>query len=318
MLVQASRPPTSTHIVVLGNEKGGTGKSTLAMHVAVALLNLGQRVATVDLDLRQKSLTCYIENRRAWAKRSGSDFPLPDHHCVARGTTQKLEENETIEFAGFVDVLTMVEQTHNFIIIDTAGTDSHLTRLAHSMANTLIMPLNDSFVDFSVLGTVDPESYSVAGESHYARMVREARQQRRLADGAQLDWVVVRNRVAPLESRNMQRVSRGLSELALRLGFRLADPLGDRVIYRELFPRGITALDKLDEKTLGTRPTASHATAKKELMSLLAMLKLPIDERAQSRAAARAEWDTARKETLDLCDVIGDETAQTHVQPQSA
>ena len=178
---------------------------------------------------------------------------------MPRGTTQKLDDNETIEFTGFVDVLTMVEQTHDFIVIDTAGSDSHLTRLAHSMANTLITPLNDSFVDFTVLGTVDPETYSVTGESHYARMVREARQQRRLADGAQMDWVVVRNRVSTLESRNKQRMRHGLGELSARLGFRIAEPLGDRVIYREFFPRGITALDKLDEKTLGARPALSHA-----------------------------------------------------------
>jgi chromosome partitioning protein len=285
MLVQASsRRPTSAHIVVLGNEKGGAGKSTLAMHVAVALLNLGQHVATVDLDLRQKSLTCYIENRRAWAKRSGSDLPLPEHHCVPRGTTQQL---------------------------DAAGTDSHLTRLAHSMANTLITPLSDSFVDFSVLGIVDPETYSVTGESHYARMVREARQQRRLADGAQLDWVVVRNRVSSLESRNMQRIARGLGELATRLGFRIAEPLRDRVIYREFFPRGITALDKPDPKTLGARPVPSHAMARKELVSLLEALKLPIDERAQQRAAARAEWNAVRDKPLDVCDVIGDETGRS-------
>jgi chromosome partitioning protein len=312
MLVQtSSRRAASAHVLVLGNEKGGAGKSTLAMHVAVALLNLGQRVATIDLDLRQKSLTCYIENRRAWAKRSGSDLDLPEHHCVPRGTTQKLDENETIEFAGFVDILTMVEDTHNFIVIDTAGTDSHLTRLAHSMADTLITPLNDSFVDFSVLGTVDPETYAVAGESHYARMVRESRQQRRLADGAQLDWVVVRNRVSSLGSRNMQRVARGLNELALRLGFRIAEPLGDRVVYRELYPRGITALDPLDEKTLGARPSLSHAMARRELTSLLETLKLPIDERAQQRAAARAEWNAVRNQPLDVCDVIGEETPQS-------
>jgi chromosome partitioning protein len=313
MLVQASsRPPVSAHVVVLGNEKGGAGKSTLAMHVAIALLNLGQRVATIDLDLRQKSFTSYLENRRAWAKRSGSELALPEHHCVPRGTTQKLDENETIEFAGFVDILTMVEDTHNFIVIDTAGTDTHLTRLAHSMANTLITPLNDSFVDFSVLGTVDPETYSITGESHYARMVREARQQRRLADGAQLDWVVVRNRVSSLESRNMQRVARGLGEMALRLGFRVAEPLHDRVIYRELYPRGITAVDKLDEKMLGARPTVSHAMARQEVMVLLETLKLPIDERAQQRAAARAEWNAVRDQPLDVCDVIGDETPRSH------
>src|SRR5688572_25422084 len=148
MLVQVNgRRSGSAHVVVLGNEKGGAGKSTIAMHVAVALMAFGQRVATVDLDLRQRTLTYYVENRRTWAKRSGLNVPIPDHNCIARGTTQKLDENETIEFTGFVDALTAMEATHDFIVIDTAGTDSHLTRLAHSMANTLITPLNDSFVD---------------------------------------------------------------------------------------------------------------------------------------------------------------------------
>src|SRR6266511_2801278 len=149
MLVQASRRrPAAAHVIVLGNEKGGAGKSTIAMHVAVALMNFGQRVATVDLDLRQKSFTDYIENRRVWAKRSGNGLTIPSHFCVLRGSTLKLEDNEAIEFTGFVDALTAVEQTHDFIVVDTAGSDSHLTRLAHSMADTLITPLNDSFVDF--------------------------------------------------------------------------------------------------------------------------------------------------------------------------
>jgi chromosome partitioning protein len=304
MLQASVRRPASAHVVVLGNEKGGAGKSTIAMHVAVALLNFGQRVATIDLDLRQRSLTCYIDNRRAWAKRSGNKLAMPEHHCVPRGTTQKLDENETIEFSNFVDSLTAVEQTHDFIVVDTAGTDSHLTRLAHSMANTLITPLNDSFVDFNVLGTVDPETYAVTGESHYARMVREARQQRRLVDGALMDWVVVRNRVSVLESRNRQRIGKGIGELALRLGFRVADPLGDRVIYREFFPRGLTALDQLDEKTLGTRPTLSHVTAHKEITALVETLRLPIDQRARERAAAQAEWTAVRDKPLDMHDVI--------------
>ena len=231
---------------------------------------------------------------------------------MPRGTTQKLDENETIEFAGFVDVLTMVEQTHNFIVIDTAGTDTHLTRLAHSMANTLITPLNDSFVDFSVLGTVDPETYSVTGESHYARMVREARQQRRLADGAQLDWVVVRNRVSSLESRNMQRIARGLGELAA------AARLPHRRSARR--PRDLSRiLSARDHRPRQARRARRWAPARRcrtpwrarRLTSLLETLKLPIDERAQQRAAARAEWNAVRDQPLDVCDVIGDERPQS-------
>jgi chromosome partitioning protein len=307
MLVQASRRRSAAaHVVVLGNEKGGAGKSTLAMHVAIALMNFGQRVASIDLDLRQKSFTHYIENRRSWAKYSGIHLALPAHFSVARGTTQKLDENEAIEFTGFVDALTAVEQTHDFIVVDTAGSDTHLTRLAHSMADTLITPLNDSFVDFAVLGMVDPATYSVTGESHYAKMVREARTQRRLADGVQMDWVVARNRLSMLDSRNKQRVVKGLSELALRLGFRSTDALAERVIYREFFPRGLTALDNLDEKTLGTRPSLSHLTARQELMSLMQTLKLPLDERGQQRAAAQAEWMAARDTPLEVHDVIAE------------
>jgi chromosome partitioning protein len=292
--------------VVLGNEKGGAGKSTLAMHVAIALLNYGQRVASIDLDLRQKSFTQYIENRRAWATYSGIHLAAPAHFCVARGTSHSLDENETIEFSGFVDALTAVEQTHDFIVVDTAGSDTHLTRIAHSMADTLITPLNDSFVDFAVLGKVDPATYNVAGESHYAKMVREARTQRRLADGVQMDWVVVRNRLSMLDSRNKQRVIKGLSELSLRLGFRSTDALAERVIYREFFPRGLTALDNLDEKTLGTRPSLSHLTARQELMALMQSLKLPLDERGQQRAAAQAEWMAARDTPLEVDDVIAE------------
>ena len=305
MLVEAStRKPASAHVVVLGNEKGGSGKSTTAMHVAVALMNVGQRVATIDLDSRQRSFTHYVENRRAWARHAGIDLKVPVHFCVARGAKLKLDENEAIELAGFAEAIASVEQSHDFVVVDTPGTDSYLTRLAHSMADTLITPLNDSFVDFDVLGTVDATTFAVTGESHYAEMVRDARRQRRLIDGTRMDWVVVRNRLSMLGSRNKRLIGEGLSELANRLGFRCADGLAERVIYREFFPRGLSALDNLDEATLGTRPSLAHVTARDEVMSLIATLKLPLDARGQRRAAARAEWFAALQNPLEVHDLI--------------
>jgi chromosome partitioning protein len=298
--------PASAHVVVVGNEKGGSGKSTTAMHVAVALLNVGQRVATIDLDSRQKSFTRYIENRRAWARRAHIDLDVPAHFCVARGATLKLDENEAIEFAGFAEAVGAVEHTHDFVVVDTPGTDSYLTRLAHSMADTLVTPLNDSFVDFDVIGTVDPTSFAVTGESHYAAMVRDARRQRRMIDGVRLDWVVVRNRLSVLGSRNKRLVGEGLGVLATQLGFRCVDGLAERVIYREFFPRGLTALDNLDETTLGTRPSLSHVTARSEVMTLIEALKLPLDPRGRRRAAARAEWFAAREQPLEVHDIIGE------------
>jgi chromosome partitioning protein len=308
MLVQAG-VGHSAHVVVLGNEKGGSGKSTTAMHVAVALMKAGQRVATIDLDSRQQTFTHYIENRRAWIERSGVCLQMPKHFCVARGEGIKLDENEAVEFSGFAEAITVTEQSHDFIVIDTPGNDSYLMRLAHSMADTLITPLNDSFVDFDVLGTIDPATFAVTGESHYARMVREARRQRRLVDGGLTDWIVIRNRLSNLATRNKRLVAECLNDLGLRLGFRSGEGIAERVVYRELFPRGLTALDDLDEATLGTRPNLSHVAARDEVLALLAVLKLPLDERGRRRAAAKAEWFSAAGQPLELHDLVGNEPA---------
>jgi chromosome partitioning protein len=307
MLMQADvGKPQSAHVIVLGNEKGGSGKSTTAMHVAVALLQAGQRVATIDLDSRQKSFTHYIENRRDWAGRTRIKLDGPKHFCVARGFGLRLDDIEAQEFAAFAEAVSAVESTHDFVVIDTPGSDSYMMRLAHSMADTLITPINDSFVDFDVLGTVDPTTFATIGVSHYAEMVREARRQRRLVDGGMTDWVVVRNRLSTLGSRNKRLVGEGVVQLAKQLGFRSVDGFSERVVYREFFPRGLTALDDINEDTLGIRPTMSHATARDEVKALIAALKLPIDERGKRRVAARAEWAAAAGRPLDTHDLLAD------------
>ena len=159
-------------------------------------LKAGQRVATIDLDSRQQSFTHYIDNRRAWAARARIKLELPTHYCIARAEGNSVEANEAQEFANFSAAISAIEHTHDVVVIDTPGADTYLMRLAHSMADTLVTPLNDSFLDFDVLATLDPTNFSVTGESHYAEMVREARRQRRLVDGQLTDWIVVRNRLS--------------------------------------------------------------------------------------------------------------------------
>src|SRR3982074_2734769 len=168
MLVQASQGPGSAHVVGLGNEKGGSGKSTTAPPIAVALMKAGQRVATIDLDCRQQSFTRYIGNRNAWARRTGLDLEMPVHFCIKLGETMQIADNENSEFQQFMEAVSAVEHAYDFIVIATPRSDSYLMRLAHSMADTLVTPINDSFLDFDVLGTIDPATYSVTGESHYA------------------------------------------------------------------------------------------------------------------------------------------------------
>ena len=305
MLMQPVEQARQTaHVVVLGNEKGGSGKSTTALHIAVALLKIGQRVATVDLDSRQKSFTHYIDNRRAWAERARIKLELPTHYCIARGETDSLEGNEQQELMAFTNAVADVERDHDVIVIDTPGSDTYLMRLAHSMADTLVTPLNDSFVDFDVLGTLDPTNFAVIGESHYAEMVRESRRQRRLVDGRLTDWIVVRNRLSSLGSRNKKLVGDGLVELSKRMGFRTVEGIAERVVYREFFPRGLTAFDDLDEATLGMRPSLSHLSAREEVIALLNALRLPLSESGKRRAAARAEWQSVMDQPLQVHDII--------------
>jgi chromosome partitioning protein len=260
-------------VIVVGNEKGGSGKSTVAIHIAVALMKAGQSVATIDLDSRQKSFTHYVENRRAWAERVGRDLETPNHCCIEQRIDYPTADDEIADCNAFAEKVETLAENHRFVVVDTPGHNRYLMRLAHAMADTLITPLNDSFVDFDVLGTVDPETFGVSGISHYARIVEEARRQRQ-ADRLDTDWIVLRNRLSSLGSRNKRFVGRALEELSQKLNFRCVDGLAERVIFREFYPRGLTAVDDLDETTLGTRPTMSHLTARLEMENLLSAVSL--------------------------------------------
>src|SRR5437870_8070748 len=213
------------------------------MHVAVALLKAGQRVATIDLDGRQRTLTHYIESRHSWARRSQVDLELPTHFCIARVEGPMVEKNEATECAAFQRAIAAAQNRHDFVVIDTPPHDSYLMRLAHSITDTLVTPLNDSFLDLDVLATLDPVTLTVTGVSHYGELVRETRRHRRPVDGAMIDWVVVRNRTSPLGSPTATALCNCLQDLALRAGFRVATGFQERSVYRDLFPHGLTAQD---------------------------------------------------------------------------
>lgn len=294
----------AAHVIVVGNEKGGSGKSTTAMHVAVALLRAGHSVATVDLDGRQLSLTRYVENRKRWARTARVPLLIPEHFHVPPSRRETITDAEGDEFRRLSDGLAEIENRHDFVVVDTPGSDTFLNRLAHRIADTLITPMNDSFVDFDVLGRIDPVSYEILDVSQYAAGVRDARRERRQTDNAILDWVVVRNRMASIASRNEQKVATCLRNLSMTLGFRIADGISERIIFREFFPIGLTALDEFDEHVLGTKPTLSHLAARQEIRQLVAALRLPIDELGRKRNEARRRYAETAGRPLVLPDIF--------------
>ena len=262
-------------VIVVANEKGGSGKSTVAIHLAIALLKAGQSVATIDLDSRQRSLTHYIDNRLAWARQRGQELPTPTHVCFDEAGELSAAEDEAAARAAFLKTLADLAENHSVIIIDTPGWNDYLMRLAHAAADILVTPLNDSFVDLDVLANVDPETFRVGGTSHYAEIVADARSERRRAGKPDIDWIVLRNRLTHIPSRNKRAVGEALEELSHQLGFRCVEGLAERVVFREFYPRGLTAVDDLNAAILGSRPTMSHATAQLEVQGLVAALLAP-------------------------------------------
>ncbi len=268
MSVETGNWPSSARVIVIANEKGGSGKSTVAMNIAIALIKAGRRVATIDLDSQQRTFTHYIENRRAWAAHIGRNLEIPNHVCLDEAAQDEWARRQALDAA-----VGALAKTCDFIVIDTPGYESPLTRAAHSIADTLVTPLNDSFVDLDVLATVDPETFHITGPSRYARMVEEVRRQRE-ADQYFTEWIVLRNRLSSLNSRNKRLVGDALQSLSEQLNFRCVEGLAERVIFREFFPRGLTAVDDLDETTHGTRLTMSHVTARLEIENLLGAMGL--------------------------------------------
>jgi chromosome partitioning protein len=256
----------AVHRIVFANEKGGSGKSTTAVHVAIALAAAGRRVAALDMDTRQRTFGRYLDNRAAMAKTLGRQLPTVRYETfdAAKGVpvTERMEA-----LAGDADV----------IVIDTPGSDNEQVRAAISSADTLVTPINDSFVDLDLIGQVHPETFKVTRPSFYAEIVWDARKARAKADGATVDWVVLRNRLQHLEARNMKRVAAALGELSKRVGFRTIPGLSERVIFRELFPKGLTLLDLA---AIGQETGMAHIAARQELRELVAGLQLPALETA--------------------------------------
>ncbi|MEO0664477.1 MAG: division plane positioning ATPase MipZ [Pseudomonadota bacterium] len=261
------------HIIVVGNEKGGSGKSTTSMHVATALARMGHRVGTLDLDLRQKSLGRYIENRTAFALRAGLDLPTPNYTDLPEIDPSELQDGENIFDHRLSAAIAKLEDDCDFILIDCPGSHTRLSQVAHSLADTLITPLNDSFVDFDLLAKVDSDGQNILGPSVYSEMVWHARQLRAQAGLDPIDWIVVRNRLGAQQMLNKEKMGAALDKLARRIGFRHVPGLSERVIFRELFPRGLTLLDL---REVGVkRLNISNVAARQELRELVRALKLP-------------------------------------------
>ncbi len=263
------------YIIVLGNEKGGSGKSTSSIHIIVSLLRDGYRVGALDLDARQGTLAGTLAARRHFVESKGIDLPLPEFRSVPRSNLDNRLEAEAEERQRFDTAQAeLTAAGAQILVIDCPGADTYLSRYGHAHADTLITPINDSFVDFSMLAKVDPDNHDIVNPSIYSEMVWEARKNRFSADRGKIDWIVMRNRLAASEARNKRDVGETLDTLAKRIGFRTLKGFGERVIFRELYLQGLTLMD-VREANIGIAMSLSHIAARNEVRALVSAIKLP-------------------------------------------
>ena len=199
--------------IAIGNQKGGTGKSTTAVHLAVGLMSRGHRVGCIDLDGEQGTFSHYLANRRAFVEKAELDVPLPVCHRIEPSKAQERQTAESEDrshlneaFEAFADF--------DYLIVDTPGNQGHLSRLGHINADVLVTPLNDSFLDIDVLAEIDLDERRVLAPSAYAQMVMNENQQRIDRGWQPIDWVVMRNRLAQLDTRTSRDMRRLLDRLS--------------------------------------------------------------------------------------------------------
>jgi chromosome partitioning protein len=271
-------------VIVVGNEKGGAGKSTLAIHTAVALMHGGAKVAVLDLDLRQQTMGHFFAHRRAWLSANKAVAPMPIEHPVSSDGAALAQAPDAEALARFEEAYAEAAASADFVLIDTPGADTVISRAAHGLADLIVTPMNDSFVDFDMLGEVDPVTLDLVRHSLYSETVWNSRKARAARDRKMIDWVVLRNRLAPTEARNRKRLDERVQALSRKVGFRVGPGLRDRVIYRELFPFGLTIADL----STSIRPVAmslQHVAARQELRAVMNALGLRGLDEAERMAA---------------------------------
>ena len=258
-------------VIVVGNEKGGAGKSTIAIHTAVALMHAGAKVAVLDLDLRQQTMGHFFANRRKWLDANNATAPMPVEHPVSSDGAALARAPDAEALARFEAAFADSSQGVDFVLIDTPGADTAISRMAHGLADLIVTPMNDSFVDFDMLGVVDPVTLELTRHSLYSETVWNSRKARAAKDRKMIDWVVLRNRLAPTEARNRKRLDERVQALARKVGFRVGPGLRDRVIYRELFPFGLTIAD-LSSQIRPVAMSIQHVAARQELRAVMTAL----------------------------------------------
>jgi chromosome partitioning protein len=280
---------SSAHVIVIASATDNSGKSMVSILISIALLRAGFNVATIDLDRHKRTMTRFFENRQILAANPPWEIELPFHQGMGQAVAAQAPrdqdsqgrkpDDEAAEFAAFAKSLGEIEHNYEFIVIDTPATFSPLTRLANSLADTLVSPL-----DLSLMALDDKAESNVL--TAYVELVHRARQKRKAVDSGLIDWVILGSQstperlIAPLD----------LPAKAQSLRARSLEGLREKRIFQELFTLGLTALDPIEEATSTRTLLPSQLAARREIEDLVMALQLPERGKDIQHSEARRIW----------------------------
>ncbi len=275
---------SSPMVVVFGNEKGGSGKSTMAIHVAITLLREGHKVGTLDLDSRQATFTRFFQNRAQRIQDENLELPCPIHIAVETSKARTVEERMQEEQSRLDSAMAELKaQGCTVIVIDSPGSDTTLSRFGHRLANILVTPINDSFIDLDLIAKIDGPTLQIQKPSIYSDMVWEYRKERAMAGNRNpIKWFIVRNRLSHINAQNKKNIEELLKQLERRFAFTFLNGFTERVIYRELFLKGLTLMDL--DKIPGEKLSISNLSARQEVRALVNAIGLSEIETERSVA----------------------------------
>ncbi|HEY1096776.1 MAG TPA: division plane positioning ATPase MipZ [Alphaproteobacteria bacterium] len=260
--------PFKPTLLVFGNQKGGSGKSTMALHVTIALLQNEYKVGTIDIDSRQGTFTRFLENRWNRVQEEGLEIMCPHHILIGDATAETITDRNQEDLDNLTAAFEqLTEDGCEIVVIDCPGSDTELSRLAHRFADVLVTPINDSFIDLDLIARIDGKTLEIQQPSIYSDAVWQYRKERAIKRGTPLQWFIVRNRLSHINAQNKQNIQQLLEKLEKRFAFTFLNGFSERVIYRELFLKGLTLMDL--HKVKDSSMNMSQLSARQEVRALI-------------------------------------------------
>ena len=261
-------------IIVIANEKGGAGKSTVTTHLIIAALKDERSVAVFDIDNRQQTTTRFFENRKIYNDANNLSLVYPKIGSIELSQSKEIHQKQQEDKDLTIEALKNAAAENDLVFVDCPGADTAQSRAAHGVADIIITPVNDSFIDFDLLAKIDPLTDEVSMPNFYSQMVWEAKKNKAIKERASLEWFVLRNRLSSIDARNKRKVGDAITKLSKRIGFNILPGLSERVIFRELFPKGLTIMDLGDVGKGSSGLSLSNVAARQEIRNIMQQLQL--------------------------------------------